>query len=365
MTISNSIIWEEQADPLEIFHNNQSQLNLYDFYINNCLIISPDICSLPGGETACSSGNIFSQYPLFIDTLNRNFGIAACSPAIDAGNNALPILFNMTTDYTGAPRIQQSTVDIGAYERPASWQTALAETANVTCPEGNDGAAYFTTTGDAPISYAWQNQSGSGTGNTGLSAGNYAFTITDFAGCTDTATVTVAEPLPLDIDYTIANASTPQAADGGIVIHAAAGGTAPYFFAWNTGDTTQTLSGLPSGNYALTVTDANNCQAFYDFTVGVVTAQYELFQAGQFTLLPNPASSGAPAYLRHRLDESGLQGRLCLYHSSGQQIWESDWIAATQEGLTPLPCDQLPAGLYWLILELSGYQSVSWKWNIE
>lgn len=363
MRLQNSILWEP-GTPLEHLLENGLNTVLYGYTLKNCAISVP-ACDLPGGEEACPEGNIFDVYPQFVDTLLGDFRLAACSPLIDMGLNYPLDSLGILTDLFGAPRIQQSAVDIGAYERPASWQTALAETANVTCPEGNDGAAYFTTTGDAPISYAWQNQSGSGTGNTGLSSGNYAFTITDFAGCTDTATVTVAEPLPLDIDYTIANASTPQAADGGIVIHAAAGGTAPYFFAWNTGDTTQTLSGLPSGNYALTVTDANNCQAFYDFTVGVVTAQYELFQAGQFTLFPNPASAGAPAYLRHRLDEPGLRGLLRLYHGSGQLIWESDWIAATQEGLTPLPCDQLPAGLYWLVLELSGYQSVSWKWSID
>ncbi|NUQ26805.1 MAG: SprB repeat-containing protein [Saprospiraceae bacterium] len=365
MTISNSIIWEEQADPFEIFHNNQSQLNLYDYYINNCLIISEEACNLPGGQTACGSGNIFGQYPRFLDTLNRNFGIAACSPAIDAGNNALPILFNMTTDYTGAPRIQQSTVDIGAYERPASWQTALAEAVNVTCPEGNDGAVYFTSTGDEPLAYSWQNDSLSGSDNTGLAPGAYAFTITDAAGCADTVAVQITAPSPIDIQYTIVNASNAQSTDGSIAINTATGGTPPYTLLWSTGDTSLFISQLPAGSYSLTLIDANGCEAFYDFIVGAITSRRELNQAGSFTLLPNPAAAGAPAFLKYDVSNPAWEGRLRLYHSSGQLLRESDWQAAGRQGLTPIPTTQLPAGLYWLVLDIPGFSPLSWKWIVE
>ena len=49
----------------------------------------------------------------------------------------------------------------------------------------------------------------------------------------------------------------------------ATGGTAPYSYQWSNGQGGgQTLSGVPAGNYAVTVTDATNRQAIKSFTIG-------------------------------------------------------------------------------------------------
>ena len=45
----------------------------------------------------------------------------------------------------------------------------------------------------------------------------------------------------------------------GIVSVEASGGVMPYRYLWNTGATTSEISGLPAGNYSVTITDANNC----------------------------------------------------------------------------------------------------------
>ncbi len=70
-----------------------------------------------GGFSACSNcpGGNGNVDPLFVDAANGNLRLQEGSPAIDAGDNtAIPV--GVTTDITGADRIQNTTVDIGAYE---------------------------------------------------------------------------------------------------------------------------------------------------------------------------------------------------------------------------------------------------------
>jgi gliding motility-associated-like protein len=47
--------------------------------------------------------------------------------------------------------------------------------------------------------------------------------------------------------------------NGGSIDLNVAGGTLPYSYFWNTGDTLQDLIGIPSGQYTVVVSDSNNC----------------------------------------------------------------------------------------------------------
>lgn len=107
--------------------------------------------------------------------------------------------------------------------------------------------------GQPPYQFEWSNGE---TGNpiTGLSAGWYALTVTDQDGTEVIDSIELSAPPPLEVPINV-TACTPP----GAMTALPSGGTPPYSLSWNTGDTTATISGLPLGQYCITVLDANNC----------------------------------------------------------------------------------------------------------
>ena len=98
-----------------------------------------------------------------------------------------------------------------------------------------------------------------------LSAGIYTIHIraTDNANCDKVFTNVIISTAP-EIFYNQANtiikrASGPGANDGEITV-SFTGGTPPFTYQWNgRNETTQTITGLSAGTYAVTVTDASSC----------------------------------------------------------------------------------------------------------
>ncbi|MEI7801882.1 MAG: fibronectin type III domain-containing protein, partial [Bacteroidota bacterium] len=131
--------------------------------------------------------------------------------------------------------------------------------ANVHCPNGNDGSANLTVTGGIiPYTYSWSN--GETTEDiSNLAAGTYTVTVYDAAQCSGLNYVVITQPASIVITHTVTDASCNNA-NGGIDV-TVTGGTAPYSYDWVNGATTQDLTGIASGDYTLIVTDANGCTA--------------------------------------------------------------------------------------------------------
>lgn len=93
----------------------------------------------------------------------------------------------------------------------------------------------------------------------GLAAGVYSVTITDYNSCTATQSFTVSEPLPIlpSLD-SLVNVSCNGGTNGAVYI-TVAGGTTPYSFSWSNGSTSEDLVGVGAGIYTGTITDANGC----------------------------------------------------------------------------------------------------------
>ena len=94
-----------------------------------------------------------------------------------------------------------------------------------------------------------------------------------YPGAISTTTIFVPSPDPIEMDVISnsfdCNASNPLSS--GYLDIIVAGGQSPYTFNWSNGSTTQNLSNLPTGNYFLTVTDANGCTRKFSESVYVDT----------------------------------------------------------------------------------------------
>lgn len=174
-------------------------------------------------------------------------------------------LYLTTTGNGTCPR-QTDTVKISYLNFEGA---ATASVSNVSCFGGNNGTATVNLSGgSAPYSYLW-NTATTQTASTAvnLPVGTYSVTITDAIGCTSQMTVAITQPPILAASGTVTNVSCFGTNTGSIVI-APAGGTMPYIYSWNPGgQTTASVTGLPAGNYSVTVSDANNCQRSYTYAV--------------------------------------------------------------------------------------------------
>jgi gliding motility-associated-like protein len=151
---------------------------------------------------------------------------------------------------------------------PTALVAALDSIDNVTCNGAADGAIFISTVGGTgAYTYLWSNTAT--TQNlAGLSGGTYTVTITDSNACVTTlGPVTIGEPTVLGIVVdTFKNESCFGIVDGFINI-TATGGTTPYSYLWNTGATTDDITGLIAGTYTVTVTDSNSCVAIDSITI--------------------------------------------------------------------------------------------------
>ncbi|MEM9846574.1 MAG: SprB repeat-containing protein, partial [Bacteroidota bacterium] len=124
---------------------------------------------------------------------------------------------------------------------------------------GNGSIMANVSGGTAPYTYRWSNRATTAS-IFGLDAGTYSVTVTDANGETATTEVTLTEPDPVVVTI---EPTSGDVCDGENTDYEAnvSGGTSPYTFAWSNGNTSSTLSGVAAGDYFLTVTDANNCEA--------------------------------------------------------------------------------------------------------
>jgi len=139
------------------------------------------------------------------------------------------------------------------------------------CFGGNTGSVTSTASGGTgQLTYLWSN-SFTTPNLLNYPASTYCLTVTDGNGCTASACATVDQPSQLQLSTDPTNTGCLGSSTGAIDL-TVTGGTSGYQFLWDNAAITQDLTGLASGNYAVTVTDGNGCTATTAATVGENTA---------------------------------------------------------------------------------------------
>lgn len=142
---------------------------------------------------------------------------------------------------------------------PPKFEYEIASITNIQCHNNQSGAIDLEVRGGVlPYRYRWS--SGQITQDLkDVAAGDYSVKITDANQCELNAAAQVTQPEEMILELVSVEEIKCFGESTGAISINVKGGVAPYSFAWNTGATTQNLSGLPAGKYSLRATDANGC----------------------------------------------------------------------------------------------------------
>ncbi len=110
----------------------------------------------------------------------------------------------------------------------------------------------------------------------------------------------------------------------GQIFASASGGNAPYEYYWSTGTTGSTISGLPGGDYTVTVTDSDSCIAVKDIN------------------LPDPQPLDNQNSITNVPCEEVCMGEIAASTSGGTQPYDYEW----SDGQTAQTATNLCAGIY-------------------
>jgi len=276
VTLLPSVRTSLSADTYGVRVNDSTlPLNL-EFYINipvssgvccNILGVQSTTCNLDNGVVTGSSTSDYSSTNFLLYSGDGTYLTSGVT-------NTSTIIFNNLTAGTYY-RVAQ---DLGGCTGPSSnfiieqstpLSFGLYVVPNTSCGGNPTGKIIVTgQTGTPPYTYLWDNLQ-TGSTITGLTSLNYSVQVTDAYGCTDTMSAFVPDVSPVGLGLFTTTQPTCFTSDGTITIQIT-GGTAPYYYSASTGDVviqysqTWSISGLSSGYYSFSVTDA----AFCNFIAG-------------------------------------------------------------------------------------------------
>lgn len=197
--------------------------------------------------------------------------------------NIITSLFIGTTVFTASA--EEFTT--GSVVNASNQEVFIYTVQHVTCANTSNGSIDIEATNGDTYTYSWDN--GMNVEDiSGLSAGVYRVKVETNTGEVIYASFTVEAPAVLEGMITQDNLFT--AANLDVFVQ---GGSAPYTYEWNNGESTEDLVGITTeGVYEVNVTDAYGCQLNIGSYVSLETAGI-IEQALAFKVFPNPSQGDA------------------------------------------------------------------------
>ena len=266
-----------------------------------------------GGNLATASNLSVGNYTVLVSDVNSctttasvavtNVGggltttISSTSVSCNGGNNGSSTVvalsgtapYNYTWSPSGGNLATANNLNAGSYTVLVSDVNSCTATAtaiiaqplaisltttshSVTCNGLSNGSATVTATGGMPTyTYLWLPNGGNNSTVNGLSAASYTVLVLDNNLCKDSATVIINQPTIIMVAAT-STATTCGLLNGIASAINVSGGTPNYTYAWlPAGGNNAVAINLASGNYTLTVTDANNCIITAQTTIAAST----------------------------------------------------------------------------------------------
>ncbi len=202
---------------------------------------------------------------------------------------------------------------------------------NVSCGGLSDGEIELSVLGGSPgYVIDWTGPNGFVSGDedlTGLAAGTYDVTVTDIAGCQETAQFEVMEEPPLDVIITTTDIDCNGAGNGSIELEIS-GGVTPYAVVWSGpnsfASSDEDIFNLEAGDYSFSISDDNDCQFLGSATI---------IEADPIDVLANPTNPNC---------DGDANGSIELTISGGQEPYTVTWDSGDSGALI----SDLPAGTY-------------------
>ncbi|HPI54186.1 MAG TPA: gliding motility-associated C-terminal domain-containing protein, partial [Chitinophagaceae bacterium] len=345
---------------------------------NNCTVTSTllinepaaiMISSLTATNPNCVPGNNGSI------TVNANGGLGGLNYNIGSGVQTSNSFTNLgsgnytvtVSDANGCSA--SSTTNLSAPNAPS---ITTANATDITCNGLNNGSITISNVsgGSAPYSYSIDNCTTYQGGNsfTNLSAGTYTICVKDGNNCTVTSTLLINEPAAIMISsLTATNPNCVPGNNGSITVNANGGLGGLNYNIGSGVQTSNSFTNLGSGNYTVTVSDANGCSVSSTTNLsapnaptmlGVGVKDITCYGAGDGTVVSSGVTGGTPPFTYTLLplgtsNGSGAftglgpgtyqilvsDGNGCTVLSNNVQVLEPAEIKIINSVIQPLTCN--------------------------
>ncbi|TAH41908.1 MAG: PKD domain-containing protein [Bacteroidetes bacterium] len=203
------------------------------------------------------------------------YGMSTGSASVNVSGGTLPFTYNWNPGGLGSETA--SNLSAGNYSvlitdangctnsvsttivQPSALVPVISSS-QLKCHGDMNGAASVVVTGGVPAyNYSWSPGNASTANLNGLGSGNYSVSITDAQGCVIVASTSITAPAPMNLN--LSGSTTICIGQSAQISAIVSGGTSPYNYLWNTGETDSShlVSPLVTTSYSVQVVDSNGC----------------------------------------------------------------------------------------------------------